>query len=492
LGGSANQGTVFKITTNGTLTTLVSFPDPARGGPKAGLLLANDGNFYGCSAGDVFRMTPGGVLTSLVSLLPLTGNHPEGALVIGPDGNFYGTTRDGGSNSVGTMFRITADGNLTSLFSFSQSNGAAPEAALAVGKDGNFYGTTALGGASNSGTAFRFSTGTLTSLVSFGGTNGSNPQCQLVMDATGNFYGNAANGGANFAGTIFHLTTNGALTILASFDGTNLAFPDDDALAIGLDGNIYGTTANGGVSHLGAVFKMTPAGALTRLFSFSNTNGEAPQGGLLLGSDGNFYGNAAAGSGAATFGTLFRITTNGTLTTLYNLQFTDGEEPSTRLIQGNDGSLYGTTQFGGFTGGNPSSSGLGTVFRITTNGAFTLLTQFQGTNGANPLASLTLGPDGNLYGTTENGGTGNGGTIFRIVLTPHLASITRLLDGSILITGTGPSSNSFRLWASTDLAKPIASWTQLTNGVFAADGTFSFTDMPAAATPARFYRVSTP
>jgi uncharacterized repeat protein (TIGR03803 family) len=493
LGGSASQGTAFKVSTNGSLTTLVSFPDPAHGGPKAGLLLANDGNFYGCSAGDIFKMTPGGTLTSLVSLLPLTGNHPEGALVIGPDGNFYGTTRDGGSNSAGTIFRITAGGNLTSLFSFNTANGSAPQSALALGVDGNFYGTTTLGGAANSGTAFRFSTnGTFASLASFGSTNGTGPQCQLVADAAGNFYGNAPNGGTNFAGTIFRLTTNGVLTTLATFDGTSIAFPDDDALAIGPDGNIYGTTANGGTGHFGTVFKMTPAGALTRLFSFGNTNGEAPQGGLLLGNDGNFYGNAAAGSGPALFGTLFRITTNGTLTTLYNLQFSDGEQPSTRLIQGNDGSLYGTAQFGGFTGGNPGSSGLGTVFRITTNGAFTLLAQFQGTNGANPSSSLLLGPDGNLYGTTANGGTGNGGTIFRIVLAPHLASITRLLDGSILITGTGPSSNSFRLWASVDLSKPIASWTQLTNGVFAADGTFIFTDTVTAAVPAKFYRVSTP
>jgi uncharacterized repeat protein (TIGR03803 family) len=98
----------------------------ANGTPQAGLLLASDGNFYGCSAGTVFRMTPGGALTTLTSLYPLSGAHPAGGLVIGSDGNFYGTTFDGGSNNAGTIFRLTAEGTLTSLFSFNTTNGSAP------------------------------------------------------------------------------------------------------------------------------------------------------------------------------------------------------------------------------------------------------------------------------------------------------------------------------------------------------------------------------
>src|SRR5262249_56035959 len=133
-------------------------------------------------------------------------------------------------------------------------------------------------------------------------------------------------------------------------------------------------------------------------------------------------------------GTILKIRTNGVLTELFNFHFTDGEEPVTRLIQANDGTLYGTTLFGGFTGGDPFSSGLGTVFRITTNGVFTSLVTFQGTNGANPFASLVMGNDGNLYGTTFQGGTGGGGTIFRVVLAPRLAGVVRLANGSSLIT----------------------------------------------------------
>src|SRR5262249_42349682 len=130
--------------------------------------------------------------------------------------------------------------------------------------------------------------------------------------------------------------------------------------------------------------------------------------------------------------------------------------------------------------------------RHTTNGVFTSLVTFQGTNGSNPYASLVMGNDGNLYGTTLLGGPGGGGTIFRIVLTPRLSGITRLANGDVSLTGTGPSGSPFRLWTSTDVAKPLAFWTLLTNSTFAADGTFSLADTAAANLTARFYRVSVP
>jgi len=492
-GGSANVGTVFKVTTNGALTTLASFTSAANGMPQSGLLLASNGNFYGCSAGTVFSMAPSGALTTLASLYPLSGSSPQGGLIIGPDGNFYGTTSEGGSNNAGTIFRLTADGTLTSLFSFNTTNGLGPEAGLAVGKDGNFYGTTAFGGGpASSGTVFRFATnGTLTTLGTFNGTNGAVPICQLVMDAIGNFYGTASEQGPTIEGTVFRVATNGILSTLASFSPFNLtngASPQDDALALGNDGNLYGTTTDGGIGS-GNVFKVTPNGTLTPLFSFNGPNGSSPEGGLVLGQDGNFYGTTAFG-GTNQNGTIFKITTNGVLTTLFNFHFTDGSLPRTKLIQANDGNLYGVTLIGGSTNVIPGISGFGTVFRITTNGIFTSLVLFQESNGSNPSGSLVMGPDGNLYGTTLHGGTGGAGTIFRIVLTPHLAGVTKLPNGSTVITGTGPAVSPYRLWASSDLSMPVASWTVLTNDVFTADGTFSYTDPTAA--PTRFYRVSTP
>jgi uncharacterized repeat protein (TIGR03803 family) len=495
LGGSESSGTVFKVTTNGALTTLFSFASSVNGFravPRTGLLAANDGNFYGCTPGTVFKMTPGGALSFITSLIPLNGVHPQANLVLGPDGNLYGTTRDGGSNNVGTIFRLSTSGLFTSLFSFSTTNGSAPQGGLSLGSDGNFYGTTSQGGSNFAGTVFRFSTnGTLTTLASLGGTNGGDPLCQLVAGADGSFYGTAPHQGPNGSGTVFRITTNGVLTRLVSFNNTNGAFPDD-GLTLGQDGNFYGTTANGGSHVAGTVFRMTPAGALTTLFSFNNTNGANPFGGLVQGSDGILYGSTAFGGTNLSFGTLFKITTNGALTTLFNFHFTDGEEPSSKMIRAPDGSLYGTTALGGSLVNDPSSTGLGTVFRITTNGLFTSLFQFQGTNGSNPGAALALGPDGNLYGSTANGGPGGGGTLFRIVLAPLLTGITKGANGNVVVTGSGPPGSPYRLLSSANVSAPIATWTSLTSGVLGTDGTFSFTDNGAAAVRARFYRLSTP
>ena len=132
------------------------------------------------------------------------------------------------------------------------------------------------------------------------------------------------------------------------------------------------------------------------------------------------------------------------------------------------------------------------MFRITTNGVFTSLVLFQGTNGSNPSASLALGQDGNLYGITADGGAGGGGTIFRIVLAPRFTGIARLPGGSIRITGAGLAGSPFQLLAATELSAPRAALTVLTNGVFDPEGNFSFTDNAATSVGARFYRISTP
>ena len=493
LGGVANLGTVFKVRTNGALTTLASFTTRDDSLPTSGLLLASDGNFYGSSQTAIFKVTPGGVLTTLASLTPLDGINPQSALTLGPDGNFYGTTRAGGTNNMGTIFRLSPEGALTGLFSFSGTNGSFPQAGLTLGRDGNFYGTTTSGGGFVSfGTVFRFSTnGLLTTLASFDGTNsGFSPDSPLLLDANGNLYGTAPQSGPGLRGTVFRVTTNGALTVLVAFNSANGSTPRD-GLILADDGNFYGVLVAGGASNVGSIFRLTPAGAVSTVFTFDNVHGANPVGGLLQGPDGQLYGTTGFGGPTNGFGTVFRVTTNGSLTTLFNFSGTNGEEPSFRLIFGNDGRLYGTSSFGGDPANSPSSIGSGSVFSITTNGVFTTLFLFHGTNGSNPAASLVLGPDGNLYGTTSQGGPGGGGTIFRVILAPRFEGIALLPDRRIVLNATGPSGSSLRLWTATNPATPAPSWTVLKSSAFDANGSFSYTDSPPVSVQG-YYRLSVP
>ena len=349
------------------------------------------------------------------------------ALTLGNDGNFYGTTPRNAAwaAAMARSSAITTNGTFSSLVSFSSGKGVEPEAALTLGKDGNFYGATWEGGTLGFGTVFlATSNGALTSLVSFSLTNGAFSDAALTQGQDGNFYGTTYYGGITNAtypsgsGTVFRVATNGTLTRLAAFNRTNGANPDA-ALILGNDGNFYGTTREGGNTSssypvgMGTVYLVTTNGTLTTLAVFEGTNGAGPEASLTLGNDGNFYGTTQAG-GSNGYGTLFRVTTNGVLTTLASFAVTNGSYPEAALTLGKDGHFYGTTSQGG------SAGSYGTIFQATTNGTLTTLFAFSGTNGANPLTALTLGNDGHFYGTTSTGGSGNAGTVFRLLLAPAI------------------------------------------------------------------------
>jgi uncharacterized repeat protein (TIGR03803 family) len=235
----------------------------------------------------------------------------------------------------------------------------------------------------------------------------------LVAGADGNFYGTTASGGNAGAGNVFKLTPDGLLTNLYSFtNGADGAGPVG-ALVQGTDGNFYGMTG-GGLHGYGNVFKMTPDGLLSSLYSFTGgTDGSAPVGALAQGTDGNFYGvtkhNTIAGY--QFYGTIFRITPKGALITLYALNYTDGAYPFAGLLQGSDGNFYGTT----YTGFGVTN---GTVFSITPGGTLSNLVVFDGfDDGAHPETALVEGADGSLYGTTSAGGPGGHGSVFRLSFT---------------------------------------------------------------------------
>ena len=419
-GGSNSDGTVFKLTTNGVLTTLATFSSSTGREPEAPVILGPDGNFYGTTLvgganglGTVFRVTTNGVFNTLASFSSSTGENPMGGLALGLDGNFYGATYQGGDNGYGTVFKVTRVGMLTKLASFSLTNGVAPFCGLTLGNDGNFYGTTAGGGggvgSGAMGAVFKVTTnGILTAIATFYDTNGNAPYASLTLGRDGNFYGTTFAGGMGGGGTAFQVTSNGVLTTLASFGYAPYGAEPYGSLTLGNDGNLYGTTFqdgpavdDGGTYYaFGSVFKVTTAGVLTTMASFANTTGSTPKTGLVLGPDGNFYGTTYFGYQGSGYGTVFKMTTNGALTFIATFNHTNGASPSA-LIVGPDGNFYGTTQSGG-------SNNYGTVFEVTPGGSLNTLLFFNHTNGADPTATLQLGPDGNLYGTASQGGTGDG------------------------------------------------------------------------------------
>jgi uncharacterized repeat protein (TIGR03803 family)/VCBS repeat-containing protein len=347
---------------------------------------------------------------TLHSFTSADGANPVAALVQASDGSLYGTTRYGGGDANvltdnGTIFRITTGGAFTPLYNF--GGFADLVANLIQASDGNLYGATAYEGSYNSGMVFKITTGgALTPLYSFSGADGASPSAGLIQASDGNLYGTTASGGATGYGTVFKITTDGGLTTLHNFDGTDGTYPVAGLIQAS-DGNLYGTT-------YGTVFQITTGGAFTTLHHFNGSDGSTCVAGLIQASDGNLYGTTLFG-GVNDLGTVFRITTGGTLTSLYSFKYSDSGYPADSaypyagLIQASDGNLYGTTAGGDYIGA-------GTVFQITTDGVLTTMYSFSYTDGAAPVAGLIQASDGKLYGTTSQGGAFGVGTVFSLPL----------------------------------------------------------------------------
>ena len=437
--------------------------------PNAPLAQGLDGEFYGTtengpypSNGFAFKMTATGAFSTFdysCTENDCTGREPYAGLVLASDGNFYGSTQEGGDGAYrsnryagGTIFQLNPESGLTTIYNFCSEvacdDGDAPSTPLTQGSDGNLYGVTPTGGLNALGTAFVVTTsGSLTILYNFISTGGNVPGGGLLQASDGNFYGTTASGGANCTtdggdgcGTIFQMTPEGTLTTLYNFcQQTNCADGYDPAgsLLQGTDGDLYGVTRLGGITTLtnpggfGTVFKITTSGVLTTLYSFCEltncADGETPTG-ILQATDGNFYGATVYG-GASPYGTLFKLTSAGVLTTLHDFcpnkgkYCTDGEYPKA-LVQGTDGNFYGVANQGGH-------SGHGTAYRVSVGlDAFVEAVTASGAPGS---SVIILGS--NLTGASKVTFNGAAATFTLVSSTEITATIpTGATTGPIVVT----------------------------------------------------------
>ena len=440
--------------------------------------------------------------TAVVSLRPFSFDNYVGAynpyagVVQGRDGFLYGTTMFGGQNGYGTVFKVaTSGGGFTILRSFGYFDllGNVPLAGLVQGADGNFYVATFSGGTGGAGASFGAGTlfkttsaGAATLLHTFSaGGDGGQPAAALVQGRDGKFYGTTEYGGLSNTdvsalpgyGTVFVVDTNGKLISLHVFTGAADGGSPAGSLLEAINGKFYGTTTLGGSNGFGTLFNISTNGALSSLVSFDYIRGAYPSNALVQASDGAFYGAASSGGTNGGWGTVFRMSADGTLTSLHSFNYQDGATPTGGLVEGTDGNLYGTTSQGGV-------GGQGTVFQITKAGQLTTVLWFNGSNGANPQSTLIQARDGSFYGTTEFGGTDYNGTagtgdgvLFRLTLPMFLlnpfaqatATTTARYSASLATNAVTPAGDTLTF---TKVSGPA--WLSV-----AADGTLSGT--PAVA-----------
>jgi uncharacterized repeat protein (TIGR03803 family) len=343
------------------------------------------------------------------------------SMIQATDGNFYGTTYGGGdytgeSGGAGTIFRVTLSGQLTQLWAFGCDkngncpNGRSPEGGVVQAKDGNFYGTTAAGGTYGQGTVYKLTPqGVLTTLHSFchspntcSPDDGAGPFGALIEASNGALYGTTT------TGTAFKTTRSGTFTLLSALPGGS-----DSALMQVPGGDLYGTTVAGGANNEGTVFKMSLRGKVTTLYSFCAqqphcADGAQPLAGLVQGANGDLYGTTSVGGTGSDYGTVFKITRNGAFTSLVSFQAgSTPANPFAPLILASDGTLYGTTLYGG----QPAN---GFVFQIANDTLANVypLTGVNGCVGGTPYGGLVQSTNGSFYGSDDSGACVDSGTLF--------------------------------------------------------------------------------
>jgi uncharacterized repeat protein (TIGR03803 family) len=490
IGGANNVGTLFRVTSAGTLSVLHSF-GPGALFPVGELLRAPNGNLYGVttlggpeSNGIAFVVAPDGAVSSLATL-PTNSNVARSPLVFGDDGNLYGTTSDafyritpagemtviidataafegrglqgpllkvgpneffgtavgGGTinvNEFGMIHRLSASGTATTLFVFPAALGRGFNSELTQGPDAQLYGTVGddlRSAPSPRPGVFKVTTsGTASPLRRLSSIRSSYYSGRLIQDAAGDLIGTIATGGtsASAGGFIYRARLTGSVSHVFQFTGNGGTSPNTNGdtprggLARGPSSELYGTTQYGGAQARGTFFKLDAAGALTTLASFNNATGHGPLGDLIF-SDGLFYGMTSFG-GANNRGTFFSVTPSGQITALLSFPSDHYVMDSTRLILAKDGNFYGAST-------NGVAGDLGKIFRLTKTGQLSDFALMNSTTGGLPLGVIQASDD-NFYGVTR-GRLGETGAIFRITPSGRLDSLFRFSEAS----GTSPRTN---------------------------------------------------
>lgn len=362
------------------------------------------------------------------------GGRPAGGLIADGQGNLFGVTEEGGSHDSGVVYELVRDGakkwKEKVLYSFcahpSCTDGDGPVGSLSIDAAGNLYGATAAGGFTpcgnglGCGVVFKLTkSGKETVLHAFtGGSDGWSPPAGPILDQSGNLFGTTMIGGSSACGghgcgTVYKITPHGLESVLYAFSGASDGSEPSAGVIVDDAGNLYGTTVVGGAFDLGVVFKIASGGAETVLHSFERTiDGDNPEGGLLADTSGNFYGTTIQGPNGGP-GSLFKLTPDGTLTTLHAFSGTDGREPVAALTADSEGNLFGTTNNGG--AGCSKYAGCGTAFKLSQDGTLTVLRAFHaGRDGKYPSSAGLLSLNDELYGTLARGGANKAGAVYEI------------------------------------------------------------------------------
>jgi uncharacterized repeat protein (TIGR03803 family) len=450
-GGATGFGLVYKLDATGHLTVLYNFTGHADGAyPTTGVIRDSAGNLYGTTAtggafsathidgeGVVYKLDAAGQETVLYTFTGGTDGGMPFAVIRDSAGNLYGAAEEGGVGG-GVVYKLDTAGQETVLYNFSP--GQVPFSGVSRDSAGNLYGTT-ITYPWNTGTVYQVdTTGNETVLYSFtGGADGGAPKAGVVLDAAGNLYGTTWTGGPANAGVVYKLDVTGDETVLYGFPGGAGGGGNPWGGVIrDSAGNLYGTSSAGGTSNAGIVYKLDAAGREKVLYNFTGgadggDHGTNPLSGVIGDSAGNLYGTTYYG-GTANAGVVYKLDAAGQETVLHS--FTggaDGANPWAGVIRDSSGNLYGTTQGGG-------TASAGVVYKVDTAGNETILYTFTGDGGANPLGGVIRDSAGNLYGTTVTSST-NQGLVYKLDATGQETVLYRFTGGA---DGAYPSASLIR------------------------------------------------